>query len=207
LGEITVKARIAVAAAGLATILIGSIALTTQAQAASKSITFTMVRSSAAVAANCLPHATAKVHVVANKLNETLTLTASGLPPKTGFDLFIIQVPNAPFGVSWYQSDLQSDSHGNASVKVIGRFNIETFAVAPNSAPAPSTHPGDAASNPPFAPVHTYHVGFWFNSPADAVKAGCPGAVTPFNGDHTAGVQAMSTRNFPDLAGPLSKLG
>jgi hypothetical protein len=79
--------------------------------------------------------------------------------------------------------------------------------VAPGSGPAPSTHPGkDAASNPPFAPVHTYHVGFWFNSPNDAVKAGCPGAVTPFNGDHTAGVQAMSTRNFPDLAGPLSRL-
>ena len=93
-------------------------------------------------------------------------------------------------------------------MKVIGRFNIETFAVAPKTAPAPVTHPGkDADSNPPFAPIHTYHVGFWFNSPDDAVKAGCPGNVTPFNGDHTAGVQAMSTRNFPDLAGPLSQLG
>ena len=108
----------------------------------------------------------------------------------------------------WYQSDLQSDDYGSASVKVIGRFNIETFAVAPNTAPAPNTHPGkDATSNPPFGPIHTYHVGFWFNSPADAVKAGCSGNVTPFNGDHTAGVQAMSTRNFPDLAGPLSQLG
>ena len=201
------KARYAVAAAGLATALIGSVALGAQAQAGDKSITFDMVRSQAAEGAGCLPDAVAKVRVVANSQNETLTLKARGLPPNTGFDLFITQVPNAPFGVSWYQSDLQSDANGNASVKVIGRFNIETFAVAPKTAPAPVTHPGkDADSNPPFAPIHTYHVGFWFNSPDDAVKAGCPGNVTPFNGDHTAGVQAMSTRNFPDLAGPLSLL-
>ena len=202
------KARYAVAAAGLATALIGSVALGAQAQAGDKSITFDMVRSQAAEGAGCLPDAVAKVRVVANSQNETLTLKARGLPPNTGFDLFITQVPNAPFGVSWYQSDLQSDANGNASVKVIGRFNIETFAVAPDSGPAPVTHPGkDAATNPPFAPVHTYHVGFWFNSPDDAVKAGCPGTVTPFNGEHTAGIQAMSTRNFPDLAGPLAQLG
>jgi hypothetical protein len=205
---LAVKARTAVAAAGLATILITSVALATQAQAADASIRFDMVRSSAAVAANCLPDAAATVRVVSHGQNETLTLKATGLPPNTEFDLFITQLPNAPFGVSWYQSDLQSDAYGNASVKVIGRFNIETFAVAPGAGPAPVTHPGkDAASNPAFAPIHTYHVGFWFNSPDDAVKAGCAGTVTPFNGDHTAGVQAMSTRNFGDLTGPLSQLG
>jgi hypothetical protein len=89
---------------------------------------------------------------------------------------------------------------------VIGRFNVETFAVAPNTAPAPVVHPQDAANDPAFAPIHTFHVGFWFNLPADAVKAGCPGTVTPFNGDHTAGVQAMSTRNFADDNGPLRQL-
>jgi hypothetical protein len=174
---------------------------------ADPSITFAMVRSGAAVGANCLQAATATVKVVAHAQNETMTLRASGLPPDTAFDLFITQLPNAPFGLSWYQSDLQSDAYGNASVTVIGRFNIETFAVAPGSGPAPTPHEDkDADSNPAFAPIHTFHVGFWFNSPADAVKAYCPGAVTPFNGDHTAGVQAMSTRNFPDLQGPLSKL-
>src|SRR3982750_2849566 len=97
--------------------------------------------------------------------------------------------------------------YGNALVKMIGRFNIETFAVAPNTAPAPNTHPGkDATSTPPSGPIPTSHVGFWFNSPADAVKAGCSGNVTPFNGDHTAGVQAMSTRNFADDNGPLRQL-
>jgi hypothetical protein len=64
----------------------------------------------------------------------------------------------------------------------------------------------DATSNAPFAPVHTFHIGFWFNSPADAANAGCPTTVTPFNGDHTAGIQAMSTRNFADTDGPLGRL-
>jgi hypothetical protein len=59
---------------------------------------------------------------------------------------------------------------------------------------------------PATAPVHTYHLGLWFNSPADAVAAGCPGATTPFNGDHTAGVQVLNTSNFPNDQGPLRSL-
>jgi hypothetical protein len=145
--------------------------------------------------------------VVSHELTETMTLRAKGLPAGAKFDLFVTQLPNAPFGVSWYQSDLQADRHGNASVTVIGRFSVETFAVAPGSGVAPTPHSGiDAASNPAFAPIHTFHIGFWFNSPADAAKAGCPTAVTPFNGEHTAGIQAMSTRNFADTDGPLGRL-
>ena len=200
------KFRGAAAVAAVAVLGVGAVA-TAQADAADNGISFAMVRSGVAAAANCLPAAAATVRVVTHGQNETMTLRASGLPANTGFDLFITQVPNAPFGVSWYQSDLQSGSDGTASVTVIGRFNVETFAVAPNTAPAPVVHPGqDAASNPAFAPIHTFHVGFWFNSPADAVKAGCPGTVTPFNGEHNAGVQAMSTRNFADLNGPLRQL-
>ena len=54
--------------------------------------------------------------------------------------------------------------------------------------------------------MHTFHLGLWFNSPADAMKAGCPATVTPFNGDHNAGIQALSTRNFADDQGPLRQL-
>jgi len=54
--------------------------------------------------------------------------------------------------------------------------------------------------------VQMYHLGLWFNSPKDAVAAGCAGATTPFNGEHDAGVQALSTRNFRDLAGPLRQI-
>jgi hypothetical protein len=46
----------------------------------------------------------------------------------------------------------------------------------------------------------------WFADPADAVKAGCPGTVTPFDGDHNAGIQVLNTSNFPDNHGPLLNL-
>ena len=52
-----------------------------------------------------------------------------------------------------------------------------------------------------------FHLGLWFDSPEDAEAAGCPNTVTPFNGAHDAGIQALSTRNFPQLEGPLSKIG
>ena len=112
--------------------------------------------------------------------------------------------------LSWYQGDIETDDEGEGHGRFIGRFNIETFIVAPNVAPAPVVHNQspfpDASTNPATAPVHTFHLGLWFNSSADAVKAGCPGAVTPFNGDHTAGIQVLSTRNFANDQGPLRQL-
>ena len=41
-------------------------------------------------------------------------------------------------------------------------------------------------------PVNTYHVGFWFNNPADAANCGFDvSKPTPFNGEHQAGPLAM----------------
>jgi hypothetical protein len=45
----------------------------------------------------------------------------------------------------------------------------------------------------------------WFGTPEVAVAAGCPNTTTPFNGDHTAGIQVLSTRNFT-VNGPLRNL-
>ncbi len=194
------------AAAGAATIAITGAA----AGPAVKQTSFQMVPSATAVGANCLKGAQAKVSIKSRGPVEVMNVWADHLPKNTDFDLFVIQVPNAPFGISWYQGDLDSNGQGNANGTFIGRFSIETFAVAPGVAPAPDVHKSppfpDATANPPFAPVHTYHLGLWFNSPKDAVAAGCPGATTPFNGDHTAGVQALSTRNFPDQSGPLLQI-
>ena len=179
-------------------------------QAGGGSIHFRMVRSAAAVAAGCLPGAFADVHVTSLGPVERMNVSVSNLPPNTDFDLFVIQVPNTPFGMSWYQGDIQTNASGRGTEVFVGRFSIETFIVAPGSAPAPQVHKNtpfpDASSNPPTAPVHTYHLGLWFNSPQDAAAAGCPNAVTPFNGDHTAGIQALSTRQFGDRSGPLRRL-
>lgn len=155
----------------------------------------------------CLPHAFAIGTISAPSSNvENLHISAGGLPANTDFDVFIIQVPNKPFGLSWYQGDLNTGSTGTASVNFLGRFSIETFIVAPGVAPAPTVFHGafpDASLNPATNPVQIYHVGIWFNRPADAVKAGCPGTVTPFNGTHNAGIQALNTATFPITFGPL----
>ena len=64
-------------------------------------ISFKMVVSPAA--STCLPNATAKVQIISDGQAEDMFIVAKGLPPNTGFDFFVIQVPNAPFGLSWYQ--------------------------------------------------------------------------------------------------------
>ena len=182
------------------------------AQGGEESIAFKMVRSTTAVGAGCVPHGKAWVTVTSTGPTETMTVRVSGLPHSTDFDFFVIQVPDAPFGLAWYQGDIQTRRDGTGTGRFVGRFSIETFIVAPGVAPAPVVHDADdttfpdANTNPATAPVHTFHLGLWFNSPTDAAKAGCPGATTPFNGDHTAGVQVLSTRNFGIGHGPLRQL-
>src|SRR5262245_60071472 len=175
-------------------------------------IRFEMVRSAAAQNGGCLADAHANVKVTSLGPVEEMDVRVSGLPRNTDFDFFVLQVPNAPFGLAWYQGDIETDDEGEGHQRFVGRFNIETFIVAqpPGGQPAPVVHNQspfpDASTNPATEPVHTFHLGLWFNSPQDAVAAGCPGATTRFNGDHTAGIQVLSTRNFPNLEGPLRQL-
>ena len=170
---------------------------------ADDAVHFTMKRSAGVESAGCLTDASAKVTVKPGGIAETMTISAKRLPPNREFDVFVTQLPNAPFGVSWYQGDLESDAYGNAHGRYVGRFNVETFAIAPGVGPAPVVFDGDGSQNVASPPIHTYHVGIWFGSPEAAAAAGCPATVTPFNGEHNAGIQALSTRNFGDLNGPL----
>jgi hypothetical protein len=167
---------------------------------------FDMVRGGKLVASGCLPDATARVTVKPGGPVDIMDVSVAGLPPNTDFDFFVVQKPGAPFGLAWYQGDIETDQYGEGHERFIGRFNDETFIVAQGSVPAPVVHNNafpDAAVNPVMNPVHTFHLGLWFNSPLDAMKAGCPGDVTPFNGEHDAGIQVLNTSNFPDLQGPL----
>ena len=173
--------------------------------AAKAAFAFNMVRSTG-TPANCLPHARARVRIDELEGAEQMRVKVHGLLPDTEYDLFVIQVPDLPFGLAWYQGDIETDKYGDGEGTFVGRFNEETFSVAPNVAPAPVVHSSpiaDAASNPATPPVHQYHLGLWFNSPQDAAAAGCNPATTPFNGEHNAGVQILSTHNFPADFGPL----
>jgi hypothetical protein len=181
----------------------------TQQVTKAKVTTFSMVRSAGAVKANCLQHARARVSIKSGGPVDVMTVWADGLPKNTDFDFFVLQQPSLPFGLAWYQGDLETNKYGVAYQKYVGRFNEETFTIGAGVAPAPVRHTSptrDASTNPATAPVHQYHLGFWFNSPRDAARAGCGDAVTPFNGEHNAGTQAMSTRQFGPLDGPLGRI-
>jgi len=190
------------APAGLALLLIASPLMA--APKSSHSTTFDMVVS--AGAKTCLPGASAAVKITPTGPVDIMDVSVQGMPPSTTFNLFVIQVPKAPFGIAWYQGDIETDKHGHGHQRFVGLFSIETFAVAPGSAPAPVVFNGpfpDASLNPPFNPIQMYHLGVWFDSPADAQAAGCPATVTPFNGEHNAGIQVLNTSNFTDDQGPL----
>src|ERR1051326_1866185 len=83
----------------------------------------------------CLPKASGKGTISNVKqngevLNQVLTISVQNLAKNAGYDLFVTEIPNKPFGIAWYQSDLQTDSNGNGSVQVRGIFNEETFSVS-----------------------------------------------------------------------------
>jgi hypothetical protein len=185
--------------------------LSAAAAFAADETSFRMVRSQAAVTADCL-NSRAHANVTIDSLGpvEVMNVTLRHMPKNKEFDLFVIQQPNTPFGVSWYQGDINTNKQGEGRGHFVGRFSIETFSVAPGSVDAPVVHDDppfpDADTNPDFAPVHQFHLGLWFGSPEAAQAAGCPANVTPFNGDHTAGIQALSTRNFDALDGPLNRI-
>lgn len=173
---------------------------------AKNTLKFDLKRSAGVIAADCLDDAGATVTVKPTGQVEKMTIKAHDLVPNSEYDVFIIQVPNAPFGMSWYQGDLESDYNGDAVGHYTGRFNIETFAITPDTAPNAQVFDGDGTASVKSPPIHTYHVGIWFGSPKTAAKAGCPETVTPFNGEHDAGIQALATTQFDDLNGPLRQL-
>jgi hypothetical protein len=136
------------------------------------------------------PTPTAHVTVQRGSLNDTLTIEGNNFRPHLAFDMFTVQRsrllangnldPNfTNFGLAWYQSDLQANAlgHFKATIKTILLDQI--FGFDPDAA---------------LSPLNTFHVGFWFNNPADANTNGCTFNVntpTPFNGEHKAGPLAM----------------
>jgi len=160
------------------------------------SFTFALVPSPNIAA--CLPNAGGSVTITTGRQNDTMKVSIHGMPKNAGFDLFVIQQPLAPFGVSWYQSDVNAGEEGNGSATVKGVFDSETFSVSPGGTVT-------------FPPTNQFHLGLWFNNPQTPFNLGCePGAttpiVTPFNGAHHAGVQVLNTSEFPVAAGPLSQV-
>jgi hypothetical protein len=189
----------AIGAAGVLALTMGLTAASATSsptpRASSGPFSFTLQPSSANIAA-CLPHAGGRVTITPGSQNDRMHVSVHGMPRNAGFDLFVIEQPAAPFGVSWYQTDIQANDEGNGSATVRGIFDRETFSVSPGGTTT-------------FAPTHQFHLGLWFNNPNTPFRLGCePGApapiVTPFNGEQHAGIQVLNTAQFPVGAGPLS---
>jgi len=195
LAPVAAKTGAVVAAVGLAAS--SGAAASAAAPSAASSFSFPLDPSSAAISA-CLPNPSGHATITPGTLNDTMKVTVTGMPANTGFDLFVIQQPTAPFGVSWYQTDVQTNQYGTGSATVRGVFDVETFSVSPGGTTT-------------FSPTHQYHLGLWFNDPNVPFNLGCePGAtspiITPFNGEQHAGIQALNTAQFPVNAGPLSRV-
>src|SRR4029077_8724674 len=134
-----------------------------------------------------LPNATAKVRLRSARNNQIMTVRAKGLAPNAGYDLFVIQVPHAKFGIAWYQSDLQTDQHGEGAATVRGIFSNETFSVSQDTLTT-NGRENTPQTGATFNAANQYHLGLWFNDPQVPFRLGCePGktapVVTPFNGE------------------------
>jgi hypothetical protein len=140
-----------------------------------------------------------RVTVVRGELNDHLNIQLEGFKEGVKFDLFSIE--NSPqradgsadpnfqgkFGLAWYQSDLEA---GATSLKTI--YLDQIFGL------------DDSVG---LKPVNTFHLGFWFNNPKDAVACGFDASKpTPFNGEHKAGPLAFVTRQIPGRAAKVGPL-
>jgi hypothetical protein len=146
---------------------------------------------------------TASVSVERGDLNDTLHLRLHNIKPGLAFDLFTVQRSNKlangeadpafkNFGMAWYQSDVEADENGNASVTIKTILLDQIFGFDPDVS---------------LPPTNTFNVGFWFNNPNDAASCGFDVThPTPFNGEHQAGPLAMIS--LPDATtglGPLCR--
>jgi hypothetical protein len=135
---------------------------------------------------------------------EKMHVELFNMPPNSDFVIFIIEKPDKPFGVGWYDGDILTDDDGHGVLDIIGRFSTGTFIVSPGKVGSVPTFPDDNTMGVQTAPIQMYHVGIWFNSVAEANAAGCPpNVVTPFTSNHQAGIQVLNTSNFKDDFGPL----
>ncbi len=157
---VAVAATGAVAAALSLTATAGAATQAPARSAAASSFSFALKPSSSGITA-CLPHAGGQVTITRGSLNDVMKVSVHGLAPNTTFALFVLQEPQAPFGLAWYQTDISTGSTGSGSATVQGVFNRETFSVSEG---------GTAAT---FAPTHLFHLGIWVQA---GLRAGCHNA-------------------------------
>ena len=146
------------ATAGLAvTAVAGALSLTAASAApvtsARHSGAFTFALMPSPGIKSCLPHAGGRVTIIPGSQNDTMEVSIFGMPRNADFDLFVIEQPNKPFGVSWYQTDVNADRHGFGHATVRGVFDArDVLGVARRRhhpvRPDPPVPPGPVVQRP-----------------------------------------------------------
>jgi len=142
--------------------------------------------------AACMPGAQLNVEVSLTgdrRGSDRFEISGDHLPPNTDFTVFLLQQPGAPFGAAEYIGDLSTNSAGN------GHADLQLIV-------------GEAFSSTLVGGIRTRvdlnSVGVWFADPTgdDFCLGQGNGAVTPFDGDNQAGVQAFNSANADPLPQP-----
>jgi hypothetical protein len=142
--------------------------------------------------AKCMPKAKVniKVTLTTDQVGfDTFDIAATGLPKRTDFTVFLLEQADSPFGAAEYIGDITTDNKGRAH----NAFRLivqEAFS---------STLVKDKRVR-----EDLNQVGMWFADPAgdDFCFGKGKGAVTPFDGDDEAGVQAFNSLNTSPLPAP-----
>ena len=193
------SARLAAIVGGLAALVVSPIAGAGAAGTAKTFALFPTVAQLSCLGVSGPQTPTATATVTKGNNNDTLTVKLSNFKPGLAFDLFTVQRsnqlangspnPTPGFGLAWYQSDVHVGSTGSGSATIHTILLNQIFGFDPDVS---------------LSPTNTFHVGFWFNNPADSKPCGFTGPPTPFNGEHHAGPVAFITR--PDAVTGLGPL-
>jgi hypothetical protein len=145
---------------------------------------FSLVPASATIAA-CLPNAAAAVTVIPGEDSrgvDTLDLKAEGLPPHTGFSVFLTESA-VSVGAVQYIGDFTTNAAGRGSMRVDSIINEAFSSTVVNGARVRS---------------ELNHIVMWFSDPDADNFCFAPGTgpITPFDGDTQAGAAALSSQNF-----------
>jgi hypothetical protein len=142
--------------------------------------------------AKCMPKAKVniKVELKTDRVGfDDFEVTASGLPANTDFTVFLLQQADPPFGAAEYIGDITSNSNGDAR---------NEFKLIVQEAFSSSVVNGQRVR------TDLNQVGMWFADPAgdDFCFGKGKGAITPFDGDDEAGVQAFNSLHTIPLPAP-----
>src|SRR5258708_38368275 len=154
---------------------------------------------------NLVRNAQGRIKIESVGLAEIMDVIVEGLPPNSDLDFFVVQIPKRGSAYPGTGAISRLIVMASAMAGSSAASILRPSSCRPQASPlrSRSTTRFRTCPGPKTRPIHTDHLGLWFNSAEDAKKAGGPGTVTPFYGEHNASVQVLNTSNFQDLGGPL----